>query len=411
MSAPHDLEAEAAVLGCMLVSRPARDVALRLNVEDFHSPKHQAVFAAMVRLHSTGQPVDTLTMCRELDRADALDLVGGRPAVLALPAAAPLSSHVDAYVAIVEDLAARRRLLNQLAELRERAANLDEDVGSLVGDLERAGDMVRIPSTDVGPAPTAGDLAVAAEAYEYRWLVEDWIERQDRVGVTGLEGAGKSTLLRQWAVQMASGIHPWHLFPIEPLSVLFVDLQDTAAQAGRAFARLIDLAGDRYRDESLHVVNWREGIDLRNRRDFRRVDRLMEIHQPDVLMIGPHYKCYRLRGGERSSDEQPAIECSLALDELLARHDAALFVEMHSPHGDGGDRAGFRPFGPSLWLRWPEFGIGLRPERGAGGRTVEVVEWRGARDRLRVLPRRFTSCGRWPWSAQLDGDPGMKEML
>lgn len=405
MSVPHDLDAEAAVLGAAMTTRAARDAALVLNFEDFYTPRHQHVFAALVALHGAGQPVDTLTVARELDRAGVLDVVGGKAMVTALMAAAPMSSHADAYVAIVADLAARRRLMAAAADLSEQAQDPDRDIGELVGDLEHLGETVRIPQSDVQPAPTAGQLAAAAsQSREFRWLVPDWIERQDRTGVTGLEGAGKTTLLRQWAVQFASGIHPWFLYPIDRLGVLFVDLQDTDLQAGEAFDDLISRAGDRYRDNLLHVVNWREGIDLRNRRDFRRVDRLMEIHQPDVLMIGPHYKCYKLRGGERSADEQPAIECSLALDELLARHDAALFMEMHSPHGDGGDRAGLRPFGPSLWLRWPEFGLGLKPQRGSEGRLVDVVEWRGARDRKRLLPRKFTSSGKWPWSPLLDGE-------
>lgn len=404
MSVPHDLDVEAAVLGCAIATRPAREQVLELNVEDFYAPRHQHVFAAIGRLHGAGQPVDALTIARELDKAGLLDECGGKAMVTALIVAAPVSSSAAAYVTIIADLAARRRLMAAAGDLAARAQEPDADLDGLLGSVERWPDLVRIPTSDLEPAARVFDVIEASRNREFRFLVPDWIERQDRMGVTGFEGAGKTTLLRQWAVQMASGINPLLFSSINPLGVLFIDLQDTADQAGSEFERLVRTAGDRFNPDLLHLVNWREGIDLRSRRDFRRVDRLMEIHQPDVLMIGPHYKCFRLRSGERSADEQPAIEASLALDELLARHDAALFIEMHSPHGDGGDRAGLRPFGASLWLRWPEFGIGLKPERGSNGRTVDVVEWRGARDRRRMLPRKFRSGGRWPWQPLLDGE-------
>lgn len=404
MKAPHDLDVEAAALGCAIATRPAREQVLELNVEDFYMPRHQHVFAAIARLHGAGQPVDALTVSRELDKAGLLDECGGKAMVTELIVAAPVSSSAGAYVTIIADLAARRRLMAAASDVIARAEEPDADLDELLGGVAQWPDVVRVPTSDVAPAARVIDVIEAARHREHRFLVPDWIERQDRTGVTGFEGAGKTTLLRQWAVQMASGINPLLFSSITPLGVLYVDLQDTADQAGSEFDRLVATADGRFNPDLLHLVNWREGIDLRSRRDFRRLDRLMEIHQPDVLMIGPHYKTYKLRGGERSADEQPAIEASLALDELLARHDAALFIEMHCPHGDGGDRAGLRPFGPSLWLRWPEFGIGLKPERGSNGRTVDVVEWRGARDRRRLLPRKFRSGGRWPWQPVLDGE-------
>lgn len=405
MSIPHNPDAEAAVLGGMMLSRADRDAVLELlAAEDFYAPKHQAIFSAIVALYGTGHAIEPLSLSLELDRIGMLELVGGKAGLLQIQAEAS-SAGAMTYARIVADLAARRRLMAFAARLGEDAKDPDIDVETTLAQVERASDEVRLPVADVSPARTAGDLAAAATDHEYRWIVPDFLERQDRVGVTGGEGAGKSTLLRQWSVQLASGIHPWFLYPMDPASVLYVDLQDTEAQAGRAFGRMIQVAGEHYDDRRLHVVCWREGIDLRNRRDFRRIDRLMEIHQPDVLVLGPHYKCYKVRSGERSVDEQPAIECSLALDELLARHDAALLMEMHSPHGSGGDREGLRPYGPSLWLRWPEFGFGLKKEPGpASTAPARVVDWRGARDRTRLMPTKFTPTGKWPWSAQLEGE-------
>lgn len=395
---PHDLDVEAAALGAAMLTVAARDLLFAsLFAEDFYAPKHQAIFRAIAAVHFRGEAVDPLTVARELRGEGGDEHAGAKEELLRL--AASTGIHHGEYVRIVAELAARRRLIALAERVRDDACG-DRPVDEIVAELEHVADKVRLPMVDIEPAESALTLATRTRDVQYRWLVPDWIERQDRVALTGAEGVGKSTLMRQWAVQLASGIHPWNLTAMHRVSTLYIDLQDTPQQAGRAFSRLIAIAGARYDDSKLHVVCWRAGIDLRDRRDYRRVDRLMEIHKPDVLMLGPHYKCYRLAKGEKSSDEGPAIETANALDAVLARHDAALVIEMHSPHGENNDRAQGRPYGPSLWLRWPEFGIWLHHPKGQPDVLV-ADRWRGDRDRARGFPGRFTSSGRWPWSALL----------
>ena len=72
---PHDLPAEQAILGAILLEgRAALDrVALwPLVVTDFYVEAHRATFAAMRRLHDADHAVDVLTVSAELRRAGAL---------------------------------------------------------------------------------------------------------------------------------------------------------------------------------------------------------------------------------------------------------------------------------------------------------------------------------------------------
>ena len=68
---PHDLPAEQAILGAILLEgRAALDrVALwPLVVTDFYVEAHRATFAAMRRLHDADHAVDVLTVSAELRR-------------------------------------------------------------------------------------------------------------------------------------------------------------------------------------------------------------------------------------------------------------------------------------------------------------------------------------------------------
>ena len=91
---PHDVRAEQAVLGSMLID--PRDFAAgvrALTASDFFLTAHQLLFAQLRRLHAEGQPVDAVILERALrDRGD-LDAIGGQAALaLLLEVGAPPST-------------------------------------------------------------------------------------------------------------------------------------------------------------------------------------------------------------------------------------------------------------------------------------------------------------------------------
>src|SRR5215208_4899626 len=81
---PQKLEAEQSVLGAVLLSDtalPALIIDERLQPGDFYREGHGRIFAAMLELHSGGEPVDALTLVEHLKQSGQLDDVGGRPAI------------------------------------------------------------------------------------------------------------------------------------------------------------------------------------------------------------------------------------------------------------------------------------------------------------------------------------------
>jgi replicative DNA helicase len=130
---PHDLQAEASLLGAMLLSREAISVASEmLSAEDFYKPAHAHIFEAICSLTAAGEPADPVTVADELRRAGVLEAIGGAATLVGLQANTPATSNALHYARIVEEHALLRRLIGVSSEIAEAAFELPEDVTKTV---------------------------------------------------------------------------------------------------------------------------------------------------------------------------------------------------------------------------------------------------------------------------------------
>lgn len=64
---PNDVEAEQAVLGCMLLDKDAVVSALEvLKPEDFYREENKLIFTAILNLYNASEPIDLITVKEEL---------------------------------------------------------------------------------------------------------------------------------------------------------------------------------------------------------------------------------------------------------------------------------------------------------------------------------------------------------
>ena len=100
---PHNITAEASLLGAMLLSRDAIADAIEIvRPEHFYKPAHAHVFDAIVTLYGAGEPVDPVTVAEALDRAGLLDSLGGAGVIVDLHASTPAIASVSRYARIVQ---------------------------------------------------------------------------------------------------------------------------------------------------------------------------------------------------------------------------------------------------------------------------------------------------------------------
>ncbi len=108
---PHDEAIERAVLGALLIGGSFDDVSEVLDVEDWYFRKHQAIYAAMKKLSATNEPLDYLTIVRELETSGVLQEVGGASYVAELISEVSSASNVMTHAKHVKEFAALRSLL------------------------------------------------------------------------------------------------------------------------------------------------------------------------------------------------------------------------------------------------------------------------------------------------------------
>jgi len=126
---PQNPEAEQSVLGAVFV-RPdiLDDLAAIVRPNDFYSPAHQSIFAAMMSLAASQKKLDLITLGDELSRMGKLEEAGGPVYLAELARAAVFPAHGIQQAKIVSSLSARRRLIDVGYSMIESGFDLSADV-------------------------------------------------------------------------------------------------------------------------------------------------------------------------------------------------------------------------------------------------------------------------------------------
>ena len=126
---PHNIEAEQAVLGCILIDNQAQvDILSLMHEEDFYSEAHQQIFKSMSKVYQKSIPVDFVTLTDQLEKDGMLEKVGGIDYVTFLTNAVPSAANFNHYCEIVKSDSIRRKLIKSGQEIIEDAFdNQDKD--------------------------------------------------------------------------------------------------------------------------------------------------------------------------------------------------------------------------------------------------------------------------------------------
>jgi hypothetical protein len=225
---PHDLEAERALLGAVLIAPTAFEAAATVvQASDFYRAAHQRVFAAMAAVVRDGRPVDFVTLKDALVRSGELDTVGGPAYLASLTDGVPKTTNVAHYGRIVRDHAHTREALDRcrradaLLRTGRRAAAMDllREVPDVTTDDD---DLLIEPLVTVAARITAAPAAM---------LIDGLLPAVGNTLNFGLERTFKSLLARALAVAVAGGSGPYalglpRLRVSEPAPVIYITEED-----------------------------------------------------------------------------------------------------------------------------------------------------------------------------------------
>lgn len=128
-SPPHNIEAEQALLGAILVNNGAyHRISEFLLPEHFADPVHGRIFAAIAKLIERGQIADPLTLKNLFDQDGALAEIGGAAYLARLAASVVTIINAADYGQTIHDLHLRRQLIDIGEEIVNEAYSHDLDL-------------------------------------------------------------------------------------------------------------------------------------------------------------------------------------------------------------------------------------------------------------------------------------------
>ena len=124
---PHNIEAEQAVLGCILIDIQAQaDILGIMKEDDFYSESHRNIFFVMNKVYQRSIPVDFVTLSDQLDKDKLLDKVGGIEYITTLTNVVPSAANFSYYCDIVKSDSIRRKLISSGQHIIEEAYNNED---------------------------------------------------------------------------------------------------------------------------------------------------------------------------------------------------------------------------------------------------------------------------------------------
>jgi replicative DNA helicase len=150
---PHNLDAEASILGGILLRNEVLVNLEAIDVDDFYDQRHKVVFQAIRNLEAAAKPIDVVTLEVEIEKGGKLDAIGGIAFLGELALRVPTPDNVYAYTEIVIDKSQARKLALAAAEITERAYEDDLEVRDYLDDAEKKIFDVTQRKDKVGPEP------------------------------------------------------------------------------------------------------------------------------------------------------------------------------------------------------------------------------------------------------------------
>jgi replicative DNA helicase len=175
---PHNLDAEASILGGVILRN---DVLLQLEtleIDDFYHHQHKVVFEAIRNLEAAAKPIDVVTLENEIAKKGKLEAIGGFAFLGELALRVPTVDNIIAYTEIVKDHSQARKLIIASSEISEKGYEDGLEIKDYLDDAEAKIFEVTQRKDKSGPEPLKGLVKKVFSSLDERFKQSD--------GITGL---------------------------------------------------------------------------------------------------------------------------------------------------------------------------------------------------------------------------------
>ncbi|MFY9223408.1 MAG: replicative DNA helicase [Blastocatellia bacterium] len=171
---PHNLEAERAVLGAVLLDNSLCNQAIELlKVDDLFFDSHRRIFEKMINLSEVSQAIDLITLQEQLSRTSELEQIGGVAYLASLLDGAIRMGNIDSYAKIIKGKSILRRLITSSNQIIHTCMDQENDPYEILDEAEKlifqiAEDRIR-----------TGFVSISEIAQQHLELIEKMSQRQE----------------------------------------------------------------------------------------------------------------------------------------------------------------------------------------------------------------------------------------
>lgn len=135
---PQNLEAETALLGCLMLDKDAIfKVADQIISDDFYDHRHRLIYDAMIQLYGRSVSIDVLTVANQLEESKLIDRVGGSSYLASLVNSVPSAAHATYYASIARKKGTLRRLIKSASEITNLAFAEEGEIEDILDNAEQ----------------------------------------------------------------------------------------------------------------------------------------------------------------------------------------------------------------------------------------------------------------------------------
>ena len=145
---PNNLEAEQALLGCLLIDNDTQtDVLDKLSQDDFYQESHKLIIGAMKKVFNARKPVDLVTLADQLEADKELEKAGGISYITDLAKITPSAANFKYYLDIVKRDSIHRRLIRASQKIIDESMSGSEAADSIAFAEKQVFDISRTMDT------------------------------------------------------------------------------------------------------------------------------------------------------------------------------------------------------------------------------------------------------------------------